>query len=219
MPQVRHLGLYIDVFANSSSLRWNNGPYTGAFKRLMTVSVLTLAPWLPRLRYAVHIFAQCTRNYNVFRGFRGYQVPGRLCGPTPLWKCVAPPSHAPLTRLTSGLVQSSLNHGKCGHLYTSRRSSRSTCSSRSHGVSRCKSHNYHSFVTVHLTIGNRVTHLEELCFWLFLVNSGSVQQDWFRSLYFKTWIAGSLVAITYMPLVTILTRADPLKVRDVSRCS
>ncbi|KAI0669564.1 hypothetical protein C8Q78DRAFT_1040875 [Trametes maxima] len=56
-----------------------------------------------------------------------------------------------------------------------------------------------------------VTHLEELCFWLFLVNSGSVQQDWFRSLYFKTWMGGSLIAVIYMPLVTIFTRADPLK--------
>ena len=54
--------------------------------------------------------------------------------------------------------------------------------------------------------------LAELCFWLFLVNSGAVQQDWFRSLYFKTWIGGSLIAITYMPLVTIFTRADPVKV-------
>ncbi|KAJ7478637.1 hypothetical protein B0H11DRAFT_2173655 [Mycena galericulata] len=56
-----------------------------------------------------------------------------------------------------------------------------------------------------------ITHLEELCFWLFLVNAGSVQQDWFRSWYFRTWIFGSGVAIIYMPLLTILTRADPLK--------
>lgn len=56
-----------------------------------------------------------------------------------------------------------------------------------------------------------VTHLEELCFWLFLVNAGSAQQDWFRSLYFKTWLVGSTLAIVYMPLVTIFTRSDPLK--------
>lgn len=59
---------------------------------------------------------------------------------------------------------------------------------------------------------NRVTHLEELCFWLFLVNAGSAQQDWFRSLYFKTWLVGSFVAVAYMPLVTIFTKSDPLKV-------
>ncbi|KAF7289231.1 hypothetical protein MIND_01384500 [Mycena indigotica] len=56
-----------------------------------------------------------------------------------------------------------------------------------------------------------ITHLEELCFWLFLVNSGSVQQDWFRSWYFRTWVIGSAIAITYMPLLTILTRSDVLK--------
>ncbi|KAH8096796.1 hypothetical protein BXZ70DRAFT_1009474 [Cristinia sonorae] len=56
-----------------------------------------------------------------------------------------------------------------------------------------------------------VTHIEELCFWLFLLNSGSMQQDWFRSMYFKVWVVGSIVAIIYMPLVTIFTRSDPLK--------
>ncbi|KAI0043116.1 hypothetical protein FA95DRAFT_1563648 [Auriscalpium vulgare] len=56
-----------------------------------------------------------------------------------------------------------------------------------------------------------VTHLEELCFWLFVVNAGSAQRDWFRSLYFKTWLVGSVVAILYVPLVTIFTRSDPLK--------
>jgi len=56
-----------------------------------------------------------------------------------------------------------------------------------------------------------VTHLEELCFWLFLVNSGSSQQDWFSSPYFRTWSVGSIIAVVYMPLVTILTRSDPLK--------
>ncbi|KAA1477527.1 hypothetical protein DENSPDRAFT_589396 [Dentipellis sp. KUC8613] len=56
-----------------------------------------------------------------------------------------------------------------------------------------------------------VTHLEELCFWLFVVNAGAVQRDWFGSLYFKTWVVGSIVSVVYMPLVTIFTRSDPLK--------
>lgn len=56
-----------------------------------------------------------------------------------------------------------------------------------------------------------VTHLEELCFWLFLVNAGAAQQDWFRSMYFKTWAIGSVLALVYMPLVTSLTLSDPLK--------
>ncbi|KAG6827285.1 hypothetical protein H0H92_012494 [Tricholoma furcatifolium] len=53
--------------------------------------------------------------------------------------------------------------------------------------------------------------LVELCFWLFLVNSGSRQQDWFHSLYFKTWVVGSVLAVIYMPTVTTVTRSDPLK--------
>jgi hypothetical protein len=56
-----------------------------------------------------------------------------------------------------------------------------------------------------------VTHLEELCFWLFLINAGSAQQDWFRSMYFKTWVLGSICAVALMPMVTIFTRQDPLK--------
>lgn len=56
-----------------------------------------------------------------------------------------------------------------------------------------------------------VTHLEELCFWLFLVNAGRVGQDWFRSGYFKVWVTGSVISVIYMPLVTIFTRSDPLK--------
>ncbi|KAF9486076.1 hypothetical protein BDN70DRAFT_870591 [Pholiota conissans] len=56
-----------------------------------------------------------------------------------------------------------------------------------------------------------VTHLEELCFWLFLINSGSGQQNWFKSLYFKAWVIGSIISIAYMPVVTVVTRSDPLK--------
>ena len=52
----------------------------------------------------------------------------------------------------------------------------------------------------------------ELCFWLFLVNASASHQNWFNSLYFKLWVVGSVFAITYMPLVAILTRSDPLKV-------
>ncbi|KAI9508055.1 hypothetical protein F5148DRAFT_31504 [Russula earlei] len=44
-----------------------------------------------------------------------------------------------------------------------------------------------------------VTHLQRLA------------QDWFRSWYFKTWAVGSLISVIYIPLVTIVTRSDPLK--------
>jgi len=55
-----------------------------------------------------------------------------------------------------------------------------------------------------------VTHLEELCFWFFVVKS-SGQQNWFRSRYFRVWVVGSCCAITYMPLLAILNRNDVLK--------
>ncbi|EDQ99468.1 uncharacterized protein LACBIDRAFT_316405 [Laccaria bicolor S238N-H82] len=57
------------------------------------------------------------------------------------------------------------------------------------------------------TCGQTVTHSEELWFWLFLVNSGTT---WFRSLYFKTWVVGSCIAVIYTPRVIIFTRHDPL---------
>ncbi|KAF8806628.1 hypothetical protein BYT27DRAFT_7224369 [Phlegmacium glaucopus] len=53
--------------------------------------------------------------------------------------------------------------------------------------------------------------LYKLCFWLFLINASSVERSWFQSPYFKTWVVGSIVAILYMPLISILTRSDPLK--------
>ncbi|KAG7091317.1 hypothetical protein E1B28_010361 [Marasmius oreades] len=56
-----------------------------------------------------------------------------------------------------------------------------------------------------------VTHLEELCFWYFLVNAGSNSQEWFKSLYFRVWVVGSCIALLYMPLLTIFTRHVPLR--------
>jgi len=44
-----------------------------------------------------------------------------------------------------------------------------------------------------------------------VVNAGPKQRDWFHSLYFRAWMVGSGVAVLYMPLVTLLTRSDPLK--------
>lgn len=56
-----------------------------------------------------------------------------------------------------------------------------------------------------------VTHLEELCFWLYLVNSGASQRDWFKSPYFKYWAVGSAVALISMPLICAFTRHDVLQ--------
>jgi hypothetical protein len=55
-----------------------------------------------------------------------------------------------------------------------------------------------------------VSHLEELNFWLFLLNQ-SGQFQWFQSIHFKTWAAGSLIAVVGMPLVAIFNRSDPLR--------
>ncbi|KAF8317609.1 hypothetical protein DL93DRAFT_2033055, partial [Clavulina sp. PMI_390] len=55
-----------------------------------------------------------------------------------------------------------------------------------------------------------VTHLEELCFWLFLMNAGGSHVSWFSSIYFKLWAVGSVAGLTSIPLVTWFTRSDPL---------
>ncbi|EJD08376.1 uncharacterized protein FOMMEDRAFT_138221 [Fomitiporia mediterranea MF3/22] len=55
-----------------------------------------------------------------------------------------------------------------------------------------------------------VTHLEELCFWYFLITAGPAQPDWFHSPYFRLWIGGSISAIIYVPVVTIVYRNNPL---------
>ncbi|KDQ20257.1 hypothetical protein BOTBODRAFT_27673 [Botryobasidium botryosum FD-172 SS1] len=55
-----------------------------------------------------------------------------------------------------------------------------------------------------------VSHLEELNFWLFLLNQGPNQKSWFHSYYFKSWVIGSLLAVLGIPAVTIATRSNPL---------
>ncbi|KAL5482986.1 hypothetical protein ACEPAI_8215 [Sanghuangporus weigelae] len=55
-----------------------------------------------------------------------------------------------------------------------------------------------------------VTHLEELCFWYFLITAGPAQPDWFHSPYFRIWILGSIAAVVYVPAVTIVYRDNPL---------
>ncbi|KAF8633272.1 hypothetical protein AX17_004447 [Amanita inopinata Kibby_2008] len=56
----------------------------------------------------------------------------------------------------------------------------------------------------------QIAHIE-LCFWLFLLNSGSTQHDWFKTWYFRAWVIGSGTAVLCLPLLTILTRSDLLK--------
>ncbi|KAI1786347.1 hypothetical protein LXA43DRAFT_1110214 [Ganoderma leucocontextum] len=144
-------------FDRFKCLKWNNGPYSGAFKRLMTYTYLLTVPGI--LTYAI--------GFAVIKYQEGLMtLPVYGIVPTP-WQFWTPSHKASIFPL-------------------------------------------YLVFTISWSF-EMITHLEELCFWLFLVNSGSVQQDWFRSLYFRTWIVGSIVAVTYMPLVTIFTREDPLK--------
>ncbi|KAJ7033463.1 hypothetical protein C8F04DRAFT_1104815 [Mycena alexandri] len=143
-------------FDRFKCLKWNNGPYSGAFKRVMTYSYLLSVPLL--LSYSV--------GFTIIKYQQGFFDNNGQIIPTPstMWPESAQRAIFPLT------LAFSVGWGM-----------------------------------------EMISHLEELCFWLFLVNSGSVQQDWFRSWYFRTWIFGSVFAIIYMPLLTIFTRSDPLR--------
>ncbi|KAH9846485.1 hypothetical protein C2E23DRAFT_852460 [Lenzites betulinus] len=144
-------------FDRFKCMRWDNGPYAGAFKRLMTYTYLLSVPCI--MTYSIGFAViKYKEGLVVLPGF------GIIPRPWQLWSETHQNAILPLYLL----------------------------------------------FTIAWAL-EMVTHLEELCFWLFLVNSGSVKQDWFRSLYFKTWIGGSLIAVIYMPLVTVFTRSDPLK--------
>ena len=47
-----------------------------------------------------------------------------------------------------------------------------------------------------------VSHLEELCFWLFLIHTTDAS-PWFRSPHFLAWAIGSCIALAGLPSVTI----------------
>ncbi|KAF9075485.1 hypothetical protein BDP27DRAFT_1212433 [Rhodocollybia butyracea] len=144
-------------FDKFKCLRWDNGPYSGAFKRVMTYSYLLSVPLI--ITYAV--------GFAVIKYKEGYVFlpsTGVIPNPSQNWTPLSKAFIFPLT----------------------------LCFTFAWAL-------------------EMVTHLEELCFWLFLVNANSGRQDWFASFYFKIWITGSITAVLYMPLVTIFTRSDPLK--------
>ncbi|KAF9514286.1 hypothetical protein BS47DRAFT_1485158 [Hydnum rufescens UP504] len=60
-----------------------------------------------------------------------------------------------------------------------------------------------------------VSHLEELCFWLFLVNLAPYS-SWFSSIQFKIWVVGSVCSLVGLPLLTWFTREDPLKSEPIT---
>ncbi|KAJ7908483.1 hypothetical protein B0H13DRAFT_2016497 [Mycena leptocephala] len=137
-------------------LKWNNGPYSGAFKRVMTYSYLLSVPLI--MTYAL--------GFAIIKYGQGYIEFEGVIIPKPyiFWPEAERRAIFPLM-LTFTIAWS-----------------------------------------LEMT-----THLEELCFWFFLVFSGPIPPDWFRSTYFRIWVVGSCIAIIYMPLLTILSRSDPLK--------
>ncbi|KAJ3554309.1 hypothetical protein NM688_g3178 [Phlebia brevispora] len=152
-----HVPLLGHPLLPGACLKWNHGPQSGAFKRVMTYTYLLTVPLL--IIYSV--------SFAVIKYKMGWSlVPGFGILPTP-WEF---------------------------------------------WPQKYKSAIFPLYLIFSISWGlEMVTHLEELCFWLFLVNAGRGQQDWFRSLYFKCWAVGSVLAVAYMPIVTIFTRSDPLK--------
>ncbi|KAG8773340.1 hypothetical protein FRC12_002571 [Ceratobasidium sp. 428] len=58
-----------------------------------------------------------------------------------------------------------------------------------------------------------VSHLEELCFWLFMIREQGEEGEggvrpWFKSFEYKLWCCGSVAAMVLLPVVTIETRND-----------
>ncbi|KAJ3807657.1 hypothetical protein F5876DRAFT_90471 [Lentinula aff. lateritia] len=151
---------HLYAFDKFKCLKWNNGPYSGAFKRIMTYSYLLSVPLI--ITYAVGFAIIKYKEGYVYLELEGGEF---LLIPMPyeLWTPLSKSAIFPLT----------------------------LCFTMAWAL-------------------EMVTHLEELCFWLFLVNAQGGQQDWFHSYYFRTWIVGSCVAVLYMPLVTIFTRSNPL---------
>ncbi|KAJ4470203.1 hypothetical protein J3R30DRAFT_3382377 [Lentinula aciculospora] len=141
-------------------LKWNDGPYSGAFKRVMTYSYFLTIPLF--MVYAV--------GFAVIKYQEGYTVlpsAGIVPMPYEMWSSTSRALNFPLM----------------------------LCFATAWGL-------------------EMVTHLQELCFWLFLVNANTGQKDWFRSHYFKIWVVGSMSAIIYMPSIAICTHENALRASD-----
>ncbi|KAF9649491.1 hypothetical protein BDM02DRAFT_3083778, partial [Thelephora ganbajun] len=150
-------------------LRINHGPYSGAFKRLMTYTYLLTLPTI-----TVYSVGNAVIKYQ--EGFIFHPHFGVLPKPYTEWSKAHRDAIFPLTMLFS--IGFSLE------MYVL--------------VSW-------EFVII------RLTSLEELCFWLFLMRATASSQDWFKSTYFLIWSCGSLTALIYVPTVSVVFRNDPLK--------
>lgn len=147
-------------FDKFKCLRWDSGPYSGAFKRVMTYSYLMSVPllWVYSVGFAI---IKYRAGFVLLPGAGGVTV---LPTPYTAWDPTSRAALFPLTLLFA--IAWSLE---------------------------------------------MVTHLEELCFWYFLLNAGAQQRDWFRTWQFRLWVIGSIAAVTTLPLLTIFTRSDPLQ--------
>lgn len=113
-------------------------------------------------------------------------------------------------------VQSSLNPSNFGQKTTSHFIFLSTYCGQYLGFLKRKKNSFFYIrpaqrLTSH-SIQNSTTHLEELCFWLYLIHSGPLPTPWFKSAYFRLWLGGIICSIVILFPVTISTRADPLRV-------
>lgn len=138
-------------------LRMNQGPYPGAFKRVMTYTFLLTPPLM-----TVYSVGSAVIKYN--EGFIPDPQYGVIPKPYTEWTKAHQDAAIPLLVLFA--------------------------------------------VCFSLDV---VTHLEELCFWMFLMNATTASQNWFRSIYFLVWFCGSVIAIIVVPTVSMVFRDDPLK--------
>jgi len=53
-----------------------------------------------------------------------------------------------------------------------------------------------------------ITHLEELCFWLYLIHAGPVPVPWLKSVYFRFWAVGSAGAFITIFAVMVSTASN-----------
>jgi hypothetical protein len=55
-----------------------------------------------------------------------------------------------------------------------------------------------------------ITHLEELCFWLFLIHTGPRPRSWFSSWEYTLFKYGAFIAVLAFPTAAIIVRKDVL---------
>lgn len=72
MPEVRSSTSQQDDLHTCD--RWDDGPYSGAFKRVMTVSLLFVLTQRSNCRDVVFLHNECTINLDILFGIYNHQV-------------------------------------------------------------------------------------------------------------------------------------------------